>query len=476
MSRRSLALLSVCGAAFLAFLDTTIVNTSFPSIRESFDDASPAELSWILDGYFIVFAALLIPAGGIADRIGRRRVFLAGIAAFTLSSALCAAAPTWELLIAARVLQGVAAAVVAPVSLALILGLYPAERRAAGIGVWGAAAAFAAACGPPLGGVLVELADWRWIFLVNLPLGALVILAGVRGLDESRDEAATGLPDLLASALVAVGLGLLALGIVEGEGWGWGSPRVLGAFVVAAALVAIVWRRCATHPRPLVDPALMAIASFRRANVATLLFAMAFFSTILGNILFMTGVWGYDVLHAGLATIPGPLATTLASQPAGRLADRYGHRAVIVPGCLLYATGLLVLRSAGAEPDWVGTWLPGMVIQGIGVGLAFPTLGAAAAADIADERFAVASAVTSAFRQFGAVLGTAILIAIVGQPATLVQALDASDTAYLFGVGSVLAAGVVAATIATRRPAVTASPRLAAGGDPGDPPLAARPA
>lgn len=457
MSRRTLALLSVCGAAFLAFLDTTIVNTSFPSIRASFSSAGPAELSWILDGYFIVFAALLVPAGGVADRIGRKRVFLAGIATFTLSSVLCALAPSWQTLIAARVLQGIAAAIVAPVSLALILGQYPADRRGAGLGVWGASAAFAAACGPPLGGLLVEVADWRWIFLVNLPLGILVLVAGTKALDESRDETSTGLPDLPASGLVAAGLGLLALAIVEGNDWGWGSARVVGTFGVAAVLLAVVSRRCVTHPRPLVDPSLLAIASFRRANLATLLFAMAFFSTILGNILFLTGVWHYDVLHAGLATIPGPLATTLASQPAGRLADRFGHRAVIVPGCILYACGLLVLRSAGAHPDWVGTWLPGMVIQGTGVGLAFPTLGAAAAAEIEADRFGVASAVTSAFRQFGAVLGTAILIAIVGQPATLADALGASDDAYLFGVGSALSAGIVAATIVTRR-AMTAAP------------------
>jgi EmrB/QacA subfamily drug resistance transporter len=460
MSRRSLALLAVCGAAFLAFLDTTIVNTSFPSIRASFADAGASELSWVLDGYFIVFAALLIPSGGIADRIGRRRVFIAGVSAFTVASALCAVAPTWQTLIAARVLQGAAAAVIAPVSLALILGQYPPERRAAGIGVWGAAAAFAAACGPPLGGLLVEVADWRWIFLVNLPLGVLVVLAGRRALDESRDEAATGLPDLLAGVLVAVGRGALALGIVEGTDWGWTSARVLGSFALAAALTAAVARRCVTHARPLVDPALMRIASFRRANLGTLLFSMAFFSTILGNILFLTGVWGYDVLHAGLATIPGPLATTFASQPAGRLADRFGHRAVIVPGCLLYAAGLLVLRSAGAEPDWLGVWLPGMLIAGTGIGLAFPTLGAAAAADIAADRFGVASAVTSAFRQFGAVLGTAILIAIVGEPTTLTAALQASDDAYLFGVGAAVTAGLVSLAIVPARAPATLAPAL----------------
>lgn len=450
MSRRTLALFAICGGAFLAFLDATIVNVSFPDIRRSFEGATNAQLSWILDGYFIVFAAFLIPAGGIADRLGRRRMFLFGTAVFVLTSALCAIAPTWQTLVAARVAQGLAAAVVAPVSLALLLPLFPVERRAAGIGLWGAAAALAAACGPPLGGVLIEIADWRWIFLVNLPLGALVLVAAFRGLDESHDEHATGLPDLLASVLAAAGLGLLALAIIEGDSWGWAAPRTLAAFVLAALLLALVARRCVTHPRPLVDPALLRIPSFRWANLGTLLFAMAFFSTILGNILFLTGVWRYSVLDAGLATVPGPLLSALVAGPAGKLADRFGHRAVIVPGTIVYALGLLILREAGLTPDYVGTWLPGQVLTGIGIGLAFPALGAAAAADIPASRFGVASAVTSAFRQFGAVLGTAILVAIIGEPRTLVAADVAAGHAYVFGAVAALLAGVTA--LALRRP------------------------
>ena len=188
MSRRSLALFATCGGAFLAFLDTTIVNTSFPDIRASFADATPAELSWILDAYFIALAALLVPAGGIADRYGRRRVFLGGVVVFISTSLLCAIAPSWELLVAARVLQGLAAATMVSVSLALLLPLFPLERRAAGVGIWGAAAALAATVGPPLGGVLVEIADWRWIFLVNLPLGAMVLVrhAARRGRESRR--------------------------------------------------------------------------------------------------------------------------------------------------------------------------------------------------------------------------------------------------------------------------------------------------
>ena len=465
MSRRTAALLAICGGAFLAFLDTTIVNTSFPDIRAGFADASPAELSWILDGYFIVLAALLVPAGGVADRLGRRRVFLAGIAFFVAASVACALAPTWQLLVVARVLQGIGAAVVVPASMALLLPLFPPERRAAGVGIWGAAAALAAAVGPPLGGVLVEVADWRWIFLVNVPLGAGVLLAGVRGLDESRDPAATRLPDLLGAALSAVALGLLALGLIEGNDWGWTSAEVVAAFAGAAALLAVVGYRCVRHPRPVVDLSLFRIGSFRHGTLGTLLFSAAFFSMILGNILFLTGVWGYSVLDAGLAVVPGPLASTIVAGPAGRLADRFGHRAVIVPGTLFYAAGLLVLRGAGLEPDYVGTWLPGQVLVGIGIGLAFPTLGAAAAADIPPARFGVASAVTGAGRQLGAVLGTALLIAIVGEPATVTAAARVADDAYVFGIGAALLAGAVALhlgpaptrTVLTRPPVADAS-------------------
>jgi EmrB/QacA subfamily drug resistance transporter len=451
MTRRSLALLAICGGAFLAFLDTTIVNTSFPDIRRGFPDASPAELSWVLDAYFIVLAALLVPAGGVADLLGRRRVFLAGIGLFAVTSVLCALAPTWELLVAARVLQGIGAAIVVPASLALLLPLFPPERRAAGVGIWGASAALAAAIGPPLGGLIVEVADWRWIFLINVPLAAAVAIAGARGLDESRDESATRLPDLAGSALAAVALGLLALALVEGNGWGWTSAATLSAFAGSALGIAAVVVRCLRHPRPIVDPALMRIPSFRNGTLGTLLFAAAFFSMILGNILFMTGVWGYSVLEAGLAVAPGPLASALIAGPAGVLADRVGHRAVIVPGTVVYALGLLVLRGAGLEPDYVGTWLPGQVLVGIGIGLAFPTLGAAAAADVPPERFGVAAAVTGAGRQLGAVLGTALLIAIVGEPQTLVGANEVADDAYVFGIVAALLSGAVAMRLVPAR-------------------------
>jgi EmrB/QacA subfamily drug resistance transporter len=435
-----------CAGAFVAFLDTTIVNIAFPDISRSFSGSGRDALSWVLDGYFVVIAALLVPAGGLADRFGHRRIFLLGIGGFTAASLLCAAAPSLGLLIAFRVLQGIAAALIAPASLAIVLDSFPLERRSAGVGIWGAAAAAAAAVGPTLGGALVELADWRLVFLVNLPLGATILLAG-RGLPHPK-IADSRLPDLPGAAMLALGLAAITLGIVEGNDWGWASAATLGAFAAAAVLIAAVVARSLSHPRPIVEPALFAHRSFRIGNLGTLLFAAAFFSLILGNVLFLTSVWGYTILQAGAATLPGPTASTIVAGPAGRLADRFGHRAVIVPGTIAFAAGVMILRSAGADPDWLGLWLPGSLLTGIGIGLAFPTLGSAAVRDVPVDRFATASAVNAAFRQVGAVLGTAILVAIVAEPATLAAALSVSDGAYLFSAIAALVAG--AATLALR--------------------------
>lgn len=431
-----------CAGAFLAFLDTTIVNIAFPDISSSFSGSGRDALSWVLDGYFVVIAALLVPAGGLADRFGHRRVFLLGLAGFTAASLLCALAPSLELLIAFRVLQGIGAAMIVPTSLAIVLDSYPLERRATGLGIWGAAAAAAAAIGPTLGGALVDLSDWRLVFLVNLPLGFAALLAGRRSLVE-RPVRDSHLPDLPGAAMLALGLALVTLAIVEGNDWGWTAAATVGSFAAGLALLAAVVVRSRRHPRPIVEPALFAHRSFRIGNLGSLLFAAAFFSLILGNVLFLTSIWGYSVFHAGLATIPGPALTTIVAGPAGRLADRFGHRAVIVPGTVVMAAGIMVLRSAGAEPDWVGLWLPGACLTGIGIGLAFPTLGSAAVRDIADDRFATASAVNAAFRQVGAVLGTAILVAIVGDPVGLQEALSASDNAYLFGAIAALLSGAV---------------------------------
>ncbi len=246
-----------CAGAFLAFLDATIVNIAFPDISRSFAGSGRDALSWVLDGYFVVIAALLVPAGGLADRFGHKRIFLLGVTGFTAASLLCAVAPSLELLIAFRVLQGIGAAMIAPTSLALVLDAFPPERRAAGVGLWGAAAAAAAAVGPTLGGALVELSDWRLVFLVNLPIGAAVVLLGRKALRE-RPQLDSRLPDLPGALMLALSLALVTLAIVEGNDWGWTSTATLGCFAAAAILLgAMIWRS-RTHPRPIVEPALFA--------------------------------------------------------------------------------------------------------------------------------------------------------------------------------------------------------------------------
>src|SRR4051794_6107616 len=452
------AVFVACAGAFLAFLDTTIVNIAFPDISASFSGTGRDALSWVLDGYFVVIAALLVPAGGLADRFGHRRVFLLGLGGFTAASMLCAVAPSLPLLIAARVLQGVGAALIAPASLAIVLDNFPVERRAAGVGLWGAAAAAAAAVGPTLGGALVVAADWRLVFLVNLPLGLGILSAGRRFLPKASSTDSR-LPDLPGALMLAVGLAAITLAIVEGNDWGWSATSTVACFAAGLILLIGVVLRSTRHPRPIVEPELFAHRSFAIGNLGTLLFAAAFFSLILGNVLFLTTIWGYTVFHAGLATIPGPLLTTIVSGPAGRLADRFGHRAVIVPGTIFMAIGIMVLRSAGADPDWLGLWLPGASLTGIGIGLAFPTMGSAAVRDVADDRFATASAVNAAFRQIGAVLGTAILVAIVGEPVGLDEALSASDGAYLFGAIAALLSGAVTLGL---RPAIQGKEAIAA--------------
>lgn len=436
------AVATAATGAFLAFLDATIVNIAFPDLSASFSEARRSELLWVLDGYFIVIAALLVPAGGVADRIGVRRAFVWAVAGFGLTSLLCAIAPTWEVLVAARVLQGACAAVIAPASLTLVVRAFPADRRTSGTAVWGASAAFAAAVGPTLGGATVEVADWRWIFVLNVPICAAVVVLALRLLPD--DPGTTqGLPDLLGSALLAIALGAVTLGIVEGQAWGWTSGRLAVCAAVASIAGGVAWARNRTHPRPAVPRGLGSAPGYTAGNLGTLLFSVAFFATILGNVLFLTGVWGYSALEAGLATVPGPLVTTVVGALSARAVARAGFGPTIAVGTVVYAAGLLVLRSAGATPDYLTTWLPGMLLSGLGIGLAYPALGAAAVARIDLRHLATGSAVNAAYRQVGAALGTAILVVIVGTPTGLTDALATSDRAYLFSVACALTAGVV---------------------------------
>jgi EmrB/QacA subfamily drug resistance transporter len=403
--------------AFLAFLDSTIVNVAFPDIAESFPDASIGELSWVLNSYNIVFAAFLVVAGRLADLLGRRRTFVWGVLLFTATSAACAAAGSLEQLIAFRVLQGLGAALLVPASLALVVEGFDEEHRAHGIGLWGAAAAMAAGLGPPIGGALVASADWRWAFLVNVPLGLLAVVVARRVLVESRAPGRRRVPDLRGALLLAISLGLVTLALVRGHDWGWTSAATLGALLAGAVAVAGFVLSSRAHPAPILDPALMRLRSFSLASILTVVAGAGFYAYLLTHILFLTYVWDYSLLKAGLAVAPAAFVAAVVAARLGKVADRHGHRLIVVPGALVWAASFLwYIEQVGSTPDLLGAWLPGQVLSGIGVGATLPVLGSAGLAAVPNGVYGTASAVISSARQLGAVLGIAVLVVLVGTP------------------------------------------------------------
>ena len=430
---------------FMAFVDATIVNIAFPDIAESFPDTSISSLTWVLNAYNIVFAAFLVAAGRIADLLGRRRIFLVGLVIFTFASVLCAVAPSANALIGFRLLQALGAAFVVPASLGLVLQAFPVERRAHAVALLSAVAALAAGVGPSLGGLLVAADSWRLVFLVNLPVGIVAYVLSRRLLVESREPGRRQMPDLLGAMIFAVAIAALVLGVVKGEEWGWDSPRILGAFAVALALGAIFVQRSTSHRSPMVDPALLRIRTFSVANSMTVLAAAGFFGYTLINVLFLTQVWQYSVLEAGLAITPGPVVATVIAGPSSKVAERIGHRWVLVAGGLIWGLGLIwFIDRAALEPDFLGVWLPGMIILGIGAGILFPNLSATAVASVPGEAFATATGINSVLRQVGAALGVAAVIAILGTPSPLDPSAveSAFDNAWTFSSVCLLLAGI----------------------------------
>ncbi len=421
MRRKWIVTLIVCAGVFMASLDLFIVNIAFPSIERSFHHASLGSLSWIVSGYAIVFAALLVPAGRWADAFGRKRAFLLGLAIFVLASVGCALSPSVGWLIAARVVQAAGGALMLPASLGLILPEFAPSERHSAIGVWAATGAIAAATGPPLGGLLVQ-ADWRLVFLVNVPVGLLGLVFGARILSERREVGAAR-PDLLGALAFIVAIGALVVAIVNGRDWGWGSLRVLALLVATVVLLPAIWWRSERHPSPLFEPAMLRVRSFSLAVTASILFFAGFAAMLLSGVLFLTTVWHEDVLTAGLMLFPGPLMAAVFSVPSARLGARFGYRLPGVAGALLFAVASVYwITQTGDTPAYLTQYLPGMACSGAGVGLVIPTLTGAGASSLPAERFATGAAVLTMGRQVGSALGVAVLVAVLGTDAVTASA------------------------------------------------------
>jgi EmrB/QacA subfamily drug resistance transporter len=456
-SRRGAVFAVTALGAFIASLDLSIVNVAFPALERTFSHDRASTLAWVITGYGIVFGALLVIAGRTADRVGRRRIFFTGLAIFTMGSALCGLAPSVELLIAGRLIQGVGAAAILPSSLGLLLGAFPTERRSQVVAMWGGIGALAVATGPSLGALLITEFGWRSAFFVNLPVALLAWAVGRSVLSEARSPDVSHHPDYIGAVMLSTSIAALVLSISQGPTWGWTSGRIVAGFVAFAVLGIAFLARSRRHGEPVLDLDMFRSRSFSVANAATTMYAMGFFAVLLGNILFLTGVWHYSILTAGLAVTPGPLVVAAVSAPAGRLAGRIGFRPVLLAGFAVFAGGLIwYLLRVSAAPEFVTVWLPGTLIVGLGIGLTFPVLSAAAVSSLRPDRFAVGSAVNQTARQIGGAVGVAILVVVIGSPSGTASAVSAFHHLWLFGAVMAGASGLVSSLLKSAIPTARA--------------------
>ena len=450
----------VCVGICLANLDLFIVNVGMPSIAHDFGEVSLDHMSWILNGYAITYAALLVFFGRLAERHSRDVSFLFGVGLFTAASAACAAATGLEMLVAFRVAQAAGAALMTPTSLGLLLASFPPERRGGAVRTWTAIGGFAAALGPLVGGLLVTL-SWRWIFLVNVPIGILAIIIGwwrlpeVPGHDVPR-------PDPWAAVLVTGGIAALVLAIIKVNEWGWSSPGIGASFGASIVLLALFARQCLRSSNPFVDPALFRIRPFLGAALVMAPYSIAFGAMLLSVALWEQTAWGWSALKTGMAIAPGPLLVpTTSLLLSGRLIARFGAAAVVVAGILFFATGLIVWAVLiGLDPNAAFVVL-GMVPTGIGVGLAFPTLMGAGMASLPASSFATGSGVINMIRQAMLAVGVAIFVAIVGSPASPVERLASFQRGWWI-MAAIVACGLIPTfwLIRSRRMPAIVSPAL----------------
>ena len=409
-------LLAIFGtAALMTALDAFIVNVALRQIGHNVGQGSLNDLIWVLNAYTIIFAALLVPAGRLGDRYGKKVVFIIGLLLFALSSLGAALSSDLWLIVGFRCVQAAGGAALVPTSLGLILTTIPPEQRRRAISIWASLASAGAAAGPAVGGLLVSI-SWRWIFVINVPIGLAAAVAAVILVPDVRHSRETRIPDLLGGALLVVAIGSLALGLVQGSVWGWGSSRTVVAFAVAVVAAVLFLVRSARAASPIVDFSLYRDRTFAWANGPMFFVNIAFAMQLLGLILLMQDAWGWSALDTGLAIAPGPVMVSVGAlglRP--RLPKRIPDGVVAAVGILLGATGgILIATSVGQHANYAADVLPGWLIVGVGVGLWLPTVTSAGSANLPPERTSTGSAVLQMQRWIGSTIGTAILVVILG--------------------------------------------------------------
>ncbi|MFF9869667.1 MFS transporter [Streptomyces sp. NPDC013953] len=450
---RVLALCS--GASFMAFLDLSIVSIAFPDILDDFPGTSLNSMTWVLSGYTILLAAVLTPAGRIADSVGRRTVFLWSLAAFTAASLVCAVAPSIWWLIAARFVQGAAAGGMIPAALGLILATTPRERIARAVGTWSAVAGFSAVIGPAAGGLLLRAFGWRSVFYVNLPLCGAMLIAAVVVLPRQRLRGTGGrLPDAVGSIALALGIAGVVSALTEGDTWGWVDVRTLGLGLAGLALVAVTVLRSRTHPAPALEMTVWRSPVFRTANLGLGMLNMTMFAWMLAAPLFAAEIWHWSVLQTAAALSVGAVSSMAGSLTAGRVTRPATQVKVTVLGALSFTASNAIWASDlfGPTPNFLGGWLPAAILGGGGLGLAITCLSSLAAGTVPPQKFAGGLGMTLTVRQVGGAVGVAGFASIMASGAAPGGIASFHHVYVAAMVVNVLCAVVVGTMLAMLRP------------------------
>ncbi len=453
-------LAAVAFGLFMIMLDNTVVNVALPSIGRDLK-ISIAELEWIVTAYALVFAALLITGGKLADMFGRRRIFVIGLAVFSLSSLACGFAPSAGFLIGARAAQGIGAALMNPATLSIITATFPPRQRGQAIGIWAGVSALALAIGPLVGGLIVDNIGWNWIFFVNVPIGVLGIVVSQLVITESRDtshEQSIDLPGLLTSGLA---LFSLSYALIEGNRHGWASAEILGLFAAAAVLLAAFIVLETRQRLPMLDLSLFRIGSFVGANVVALLVSLGMFGVFFFVSLYVQNILGYSPTKAGAIFLPMTILIILIAPIAGKTSDRIGGRWLMGGGMTILGISLLLYQRIGVHTGF-WTLLPALILGGIGMALTMSPMTSVAMGSVPVDKAGVGSGVLNSFRQIGGALGIALMGAIlasylhapVRSRLAAQQYVDGLHAALLVSAGIAFAAAIVAIVLVRASPSV----------------------
>ncbi len=415
--KRRLLILGICCISLLLVgLDTTIVNVALPAIHRSFH-ASLSGMQWVIDAYTLVIASLLMLSGSTADRIGRRRVFQAGLLLFTCGSALCAAAPSLDVLIASRTLQAIGGSMLNPVAISIVRNVFTDPReRAQAIGLWGGMMGVSMGLGPVLGGALVDTVGWRYVFLVNVPIGLAAVVLAARYVPESRADHARRI-DPVGQLLVIVGLASLTYAIIEGQSHGWGSPEIVTLFIVAVASITALVPYELRRREPLIDVRFFTSAPFSGASITAVCAFGAFGGFLFLNTLYLQDVRHYSAFHAGLCTLPIAAITFVAAPLTGRFMARHGTRAPLLAAAVAFIVSPLLLVGLAVHTSLL-LLFASYVIFGLGMGMVNAPITNTAISGMPAAQAGVAAAVASTSRQVGATMGIAVIGAVVGASST----------------------------------------------------------